>query len=116
MTWARGRYLKKYTCVVLYFKCILFANDSLRFKFHSAKNIKEATKWSSGPKFHEYEDYNNLKKLSNVLINLNTNPSWIDISLTFEVIKFDVPEDSRGRFDDLVKLCIKYIEKFYEQG
>lgn len=68
-----------------------------------------------------HKNYKDLFKLSNVLLNLKTNPSWIDILLTYDILKeMDVkfiekiPNNITGKFDELVPYHIELIERYYD--
>jgi hypothetical protein len=60
------------------------------------------------------ENFNKLKKLSNVLINLKTNPKWIDIHLANSIIEDTIPDDISGKFDLLVNYFIEKINSIYK--
>ena len=75
-----------------------------------------------------HKNYKLLFNLSNTLLNLKTNPSWIDIVLTYDILVeqgYDfsviensmngVPFDIAGKFDPLVEYHIKLIEDYYGQ-
>ena len=61
------------------------------------------------------ENFNKLKKLSNILINLKTNPDWIDIHLANSIIEDTIPDDISGKFELLVDYFIDKINFKYEQ-
>ena len=49
--------------------------------------------------------------ISNVLINMKTNPNWLDIHLCIESFRpIEIPQTSSGKFDLLCKFCIQLIE------
>lgn len=78
-------------------------NDDTKFDSHSMNKVK-------------HENFNKLKNLSNILLNLKTNPSWVDIDLVGEILSLtnkDISEEISGRFDELVKYHIKLIEESY---
>lgn len=60
------------------------------------------------------ENFNKLKKLSNVLINLKTNPDWIDIHLANSIIEDTIPDEISGKFNLLVDYFIQKINSKYE--
>lgn len=100
--------------------------DNFNFKWKSynelRENLNEDVKFYS---FHkptlEHENYPKLKNLSNVLVNLKTDPSWTDILLAGELLdkmitdNIEIPPGISGRFDPLVKWHIELIEKQYGQ-
>lgn len=78
--------------------------DNFDFKYESYnKNREEAIETNSS-------DLEKLKRLSNILINLKTNPTWLDINLVSEMIG-DKPEMTE--IDELSKWYIETIEKQY---
>lgn len=55
--------------------------------------------------------------LSNVLINLKTNPNWLDIHLCIESFRpIEIPQSISGKFDLLCKFCIQLIENKLEEN
>jgi len=81
--------------------------DNFDFKYESYnKNREEAIKTNSS----DLEKLEKLKKLSNILMNLKTNPTWLDINLVSEMIG-DKPEMTE--IDELSKWYIETIEKQY---
>jgi len=66
---------------------------------------------------HEFlkdEEYPKLKSLSEALISLHRNPSWVDIIFTVEKLKLTIKLDESGRFDSLIKKCINAIIDHFE--
>ena len=59
------------------------------------------------------ENFNKLKKLSNVYINLKTNPNWVDIHLANSIIEGVIPDDISGKFELLVEYFIKKIDDYF---
>lgn len=69
---------------------------------------------SSLNSIHNHPDLDKLKSLSNILINLNNSPSWIDVVLTFEILgSSDMDKEIRGRFQPMVEYCISKIIDYY---
>jgi hypothetical protein len=55
--------------------------------------------------------------ISNVLINLKTNPSWLDIHICIESFRpIEIPQTISGKFDLLCKFCIQLIETKLENN
>ena len=52
-----------------------------------------------------------LKKLSNVFLNLKTNPTWVDISLVSEIL--NLPIDKNKKINELANIYIEKIEEKY---
>jgi hypothetical protein len=93
-----------------------FKNFNFKWKTYNKMRIKilEENKFSSNLDINKkHIDYNKLLNLSNVLLNLKTNPSWLDIQLTDDILSKEVPEDISGKFDSLVDFSIKSIEEHF---
>ena len=55
--------------------------------------------------------------ISNILINLKINPSWLDIHLCIEAFRpIEIPKSISGKFDLLCNYCIQLIENKLENG
>lgn len=55
---------------------------------------------------------NKLENLSNILINLETNPTWLDILLTRNILKIEI--NSNGYFNEAVNICKESIKNSFE--
>jgi len=76
-------------------------NDDVRF-------------FSDHSKTYSHENFNKLKKLSNILENLIMDESWVDILLTLNMLGTEgVDEKNIGRYPLLRKLCIGKIINHY---
>lgn len=78
------------------------------------EQIKEDQKIISGcpDKHHRYKE---LKSLSETLISLFNNPSWLDIHFTQEKLgRFELQLEEMGVFEILKEKSIKSIIKYYE--
>lgn len=74
----------------------------------------EENRFSSAPPVTDGFDN---QYISNILINLKTNPSWLDIALCIERFRpIDIPQDISGKFDLLCNFCIFLIEKEFEKN
>ena len=101
---------------------------NFNFKWEKYQELREILNedvkfWSMHSKTLEHENYPKLKNLSNVLLNLKTDPSWVDILLTTDILKeLDMefvenqnpPKEINGKFTKLVPYFIKVIEEYYE--
>lgn len=85
-------------------------------KYDSIRNfILENTKFSSNLSDIENDiSFNKLKHLSNILINLENNPTWIDILLTSKILNIEIKEEDKGQFDKLVNICKESIKNKFE--
>lgn len=61
------------------------------------------------------DNFNKLKKLSNIFVNLKTNPDWVDIHLANSIIEETIPDDISGKLDLLINYFIEKINSKYEQ-
>ena len=98
-----------------------FKNFNFKWKTYNKirEEIIDSTKFDSHQNgIISHRDYKHLFNLSNTLLNLKTNPSWIDIQLSYDILKdkieISLPEDVIGKFDKLVEYHIKLIEDYYE--
>ena len=80
--------------------------------------INEKTKFDSGSHFNIYKEYESLKKLGNIYINLKEKnvSHWLEISLTLELLDIEVPLEIQGRHDPLVKFCITEINNYFSKN
>ena len=85
-------------------------------KYEAIRNtILENTKFSSNLSDIENDSsFNKLKHLSNVLINLENNPTWIEVLLTSKILNIEVKEEDKGQFDKLVQICKESIKNKFE--
>jgi hypothetical protein len=54
-----------------------------------------------------------LKNISNIFINLNTNPDWLDIHLANSFIEDVIPDNISGKFNNITEYFIKRISDEY---
>jgi hypothetical protein len=89
------------------------------FEFKKYNKVREEiileNKFSSNHREMLSDDkFNKLKKLSNIYINLKTNPDWIDIHLANSIIEDTIPDDISGKFELLVDYFIEKINSIYK--
>ncbi len=78
------------------------------------KKIKEEESYKSGCPNNNI-NYFKLKSLSETLISLKTNPSWLDIHFTQDKLgRFNLSIDEFGKFDILVQKSINSIINYYD--
>lgn len=70
--------------------------------------------WSMHEPTLKHKNFNKLKSLGNIYLNLIHNPDWVDILLASSIERADVDEDSIGRFDRLKEIYIKKISKIFD--
>ena len=76
------------------------------------EKIKEDQKFSSGcPDKHP--QYSELKSLSEALIGLMTNPTWLDIHFTKTELGLQFPFEWGGQFETQKNKCIESIIEYY---
>lgn len=61
-----------------------------------------------------HKDFTNLKSLSNIFLNLRSNPNWIDIHLANSILEEPIPDDISGKFDLLVDYFIDRINLHFQ--
>ena len=85
------------------------------YQLNRQKIMDDTMYYSGFREIIEHENYDKLKSLSNVYLNLKMSPGWVDLLLAHELIKQEfIPESIKGRFSDLVKFYIRQIEFKYE--
>jgi hypothetical protein len=77
------------------------------------EKIKEDQRILSGC-HDKHEDYNKLNSLSETLIGLITNPTWLDIHFTKTKLHLEFPFDWGGNFEIQKEKCIQEIIKYYD--
>lgn len=60
----------------------------------------------------KHNNYSYLKSLSNIYINLNLDPTWIDIILATDVLEMESQNSMSAEFTKLKNLCISNIENY----
>jgi len=72
-------------------------------------------KYELSSSFPDTSEFNK-EKISNVLINLKNNPSWLDVQLCIEFFRpIDIPQTISGKFDLMCNFCIHLIEGEFEK-
>jgi hypothetical protein len=93
-----------------------YKNFDFNYKTYNdlRKNIISDTEiYSDNKRILEHNDFIKIKKLSNVYVNLKTNPDWVDIQLANSILEEIIPDDISGKFDLLVNFFIKKIDNKY---
>jgi hypothetical protein len=79
------------------------------------KNIISDTEiYSDNKRILEHNSFIKLKNLSNIYINLKTNPNWVDIQLANSILEEIIPDDISGKFDLLVDFFIERINNYLQ--
>ena len=90
-----------------------FTNDLNREERQLREKIKEDQKFLSGcPDKHP--DYDKLDSLSEALVGLMTNPTWLDIHFTKTKLGLQFPFEDGGLFEVQRDKCIKAIIDYYD--
>ena len=90
-----------------------FTNDLNREERQLREKIKEDQKFLSGcPDKHP--DYHKLNSLSEALVGLMTNPTWLDIHFTRTKLGLQFPFEDGGLFEVQKDKCIKAIIDYYD--
>jgi hypothetical protein len=75
--------------------------------------IKEELNFLSGcPDTHRH--YNRLESLSETLLSLKSDPTWLDIHFTKQKLGLQFSNEISGMFEEQVKTCIDKIISYYE--
>lgn len=93
-----------------------FNNFNFKYKEYQSNRSKllEDTKFdSTNQLILNHDNFDKLKSLSNVYINLKSNPSWCDILLVKNILDIKYNEEDSGIFDKLVIYTIYEIDKYY---
>ena len=78
------------------------------------KNIISDTEiYSDNKRILEHNSFIKLKNLSNIYINLKTNPNWVDIQLANSILEESISDEISGKFDLLVNFFIEKIDNKY---
>lgn len=100
-----------------YWSSSFFKNLNINWKDYQflRQTIIDDTKFSSNLSLiKEHINFNGLSYLSNIYYNLKTNPSWVDIISAQEILKFDIPVEKSGIFNELVNLSIENIDSKFK--
>lgn len=90
-----------------------FSDDLNKEERLLREKIKEDQKFLSGcPDKHP--DYPKLNSLSEALIGLMTNPTWLDIHFTKTKLGLQFPFEDGGLFEVQKNKCIKSIITYYD--
>jgi hypothetical protein len=55
-----------------------------------------------------------LESLSNILINLETNSTWVDVILSIRILDIKLEDKDKGQFEILVQICKESIKNKFE--
>jgi len=78
------------------------------------ESLNEKYALSSNPSDVEKSfDFDKLKKISNVFINLKKSPAWIDIILATKMLDIRFESGTSGKFNEMLEITIKKIEDYY---
>jgi hypothetical protein len=94
-----------------------YKNFNFNFKNYNKireKIIKDNIFNSNHREMISTDNFNKLKSLSNIFINLKKNPDWLDIHLANALLEESIPDDIIGKFDLLVNYFINKINLRYE--
>jgi hypothetical protein len=91
-----------------------FTNDLDPSERKLREKIKEDQKYSSSGCTDKHPDYPKLKSLSETLIGLMTNPTWLDIHFTKTKLNLQFPLEDSGQFEIQKNKCIASIIDYYD--
>jgi hypothetical protein len=94
-----------------------FDNYNWNYKDYECIRKEIIDKYKLSSNLSDIENDGNLYKLenlSNILINLENNSTWIDVILAIRLLNFKLEEEYKGRFDRLVQICKESIKNKFE--
>jgi hypothetical protein len=91
-----------------------FTNDLDPSERKLREKIKEDQKYSSSGCTDKHPDYPKLKSLSETLIGLMTNPTWLDIHFTKTKLNLQFTLEDSGQFEIQKNKCIASIIEYYD--
>jgi len=81
------------------------------------RRIEEKFRFDSGVSYHTDQEYKSLKSVSDCLIGLSTQPTWLEINLTIDILKLTPdPETESGKFDILKSKCLHAIIEHFDKN
>ncbi len=91
----------------------LFLDDLSKNQRKLRIELIEDTKYNSGIEYQNHKNFYLLNSLSEALINLNTNPTWMDIHIVSIATKFNIEESKRGNFKEIINIAKDSIISYY---
>lgn len=96
----------------------LWSNKFLTSISISERKIRESLiekyQFESSHSFINDSNFKSLKSLSECLINLITNPHWIDIIITIDKLNLSIDKTEIGNFNILKDKCIEAIIESFD--
>jgi hypothetical protein len=88
------------------------------FKWEKYKELKlelinETRLYSDISQVLEHRNFEKMKFISNIFIELKTNPNWVDIHLINSILEEKIPDEISGNFDLLVNYFINKIDNLF---
>lgn len=78
------------------------------------KVLLEDTKYDSGTQYLNHPNFHLLTSLSETMINLSTNPNFVDLHIASIKTNFKAKDSERGRLEALRDSAIKSIILYYD--
>lgn len=76
--------------------------------------LLEDTKFDSSGNYQNHKYFYLLNSISEAIINLSTDPSWLDIQIVCIKTGFKIEESEKGKFDLLRKKAIDSAINYYD--
>ena len=76
--------------------------------------LLEDTKFDSSINYQNHKNFYLLSSISEAIINLSTNPSWVDIHIVWVKTGFKIEESEKGKFDLLTQKAIESAVTYYD--
>jgi hypothetical protein len=77
--------------------------------------IEDTLIYSDASQYQNHKNFYLLNSLSEAIINLSTNPSWVDIHIVNIRCKFEILESERGSFQILTKKSLESAISYYDE-
>jgi len=78
------------------------------------QELIEDIQFDSSGDYQNHKNFYLLSSISEAIINLSTNPSWVDIHIVWVKTGFKIEESEKGKFDLLTKKALNSAISYYD--
>ena len=78
------------------------------------QELLEDIQFDSSGDYQNHKNFYLLSSISEAIINLSTNPSWVDIHIVWVKTGFKIEESEKGKFDLLTKKALNSAISYYD--
>lgn len=78
------------------------------------QELIEDIQFDSSGDYQNHKNFYLLSSISEAIINLSTNPSWVDIHIVWVKTDFKIEESEKGKFDLLTKKALNSAISYYD--